>query len=93
MKVPSLSMAPGYQSPKERERGRGRGRGRERERERGRGREGGGEKEREGERGRKRPSPGPLTYGAQETKSRKHPKLSFQFSCVVLYFISVMVTI
>ena len=43
MKVPSLSMVPGYQSPKEGERGRGRGREREREKEgeRGRGREGG----------------------------------------------------
>ena len=50
MKVPSLSMVPGYQSPKEGERGRGRGRGRGREGEAG----GKREREREGERGRGR---------------------------------------
>ena len=42
MKVPSLSMVPGYQSPKEGERGRGKGE-----------REGEGGRERQGERGRK----------------------------------------
>ena len=83
MKVPSLSMVPGYQSPKEGEREReGEGEGEEGERQgergrgRGRGREAGGERE-------ERAFLGPSTFGAQKPKAEN--TLNSLFCLAVLF--------